>query len=378
MIDGASVLAALSGAPAGPELLAAADGLDGIHLVGGAVRDLLLGSTPRELDVVVDGDPAALLDRLGDPTVRHARFETATVATPGGRIDVARSRRERYPVPGALPEVEPAPLADDLARRDFTVNAIAVSLADGRLRAVPDGLADLWAGRLRVLHDRSFTDDPTRLLRLARYRVRLGFAVEPHTAALAAAGSLDGVTGARVGAELRLALGEPDPLSVLAGIPGLPVAVDAGLAERALELVPADARADLMLLGVVTRSAASPAWLESLEFAARERDVVLAVWGADRLAAAIEAAGRPSELHAALARVPVEAIAVAGALGPHAGARRFLDELRSVGLEIDGADLLAAGLRGPEVGARLARTLARKLDGELAGGRAAELESALG
>jgi tRNA nucleotidyltransferase (CCA-adding enzyme) len=378
MTDGGSVLAALAGAPAGPELLAAADGLEGIHLVGGAVRDLLLGSTPLELDVVVDGDPAALLDRLGDQAVRHARFETATVTTPGGRIDVARSRRERYPVPGGLPEVEPAPLADDLARRDFTVNAIAVSLADGGLRAVPDGLADLRAGRLRVLHDRSFTDDPTRLLRLARYRVRLAFAVEPHTAVLAAAASLEGVSGARVGAEVRLALREPDPLAVLAGIPGLPVAVDAGLAERALELLPAGARRDLMLLGLATRSAAGPAWLESLEFTARDRDVVLAVWEADRLAAAIAAAGRPSDLHAALARAPVEAVAVAGALGPVAPARRFLDELRPVRLEIDGDDLLAAGLRGPEIGRRLARTLARKLDGELAGGREAELESALG
>jgi tRNA nucleotidyltransferase (CCA-adding enzyme) len=361
--DGRSVLAALAGAPAGRELLAAADGLDGVHLVGGAVRDLLLGTTPHELDVVVDGDPAALLDRLGDPTVRHARFETATVTTPGGRIDVARSRRERYPAPGALPEIVPGPLADDLARRDFTVNAIAVSLADARVRAVPDALADLRAGRLRVLHDRSFIDDPTRLLRLARYRVRLGFAVEPQTAALAAAASVAGVSGARIGAELRLALREPDPLAVLAGVPGLPVAIDAGLAGRAVELLPGDGRADLMLLGIATRSLATPAWLESLEFTARDRDVVLAVWDAERLAAAIDAAGRPSELHAALARSPVEAIAVAGALGPRAPARRYLDELRPVRLEIDGDDLLAAGLHGPEIGRRLARTLARKLDG---------------
>jgi tRNA nucleotidyltransferase (CCA-adding enzyme) len=370
-VDGQRVLAALPGAPAGPELLAAAAGLDGVHLVGGAVRDLLLGRTPRELDVVVDGDTQPLLDRLGI-AVRHARFDTATVTTPSGRIDVARARRERYPAPGALPEVEPAPLAEDLGRRDFTVNAIAVDLAGGHLQAAPDAVADLADGRLRVLHDASFEDDPTRLLRLARYRERLGFTVEPHTAALAAAATLAGVSGARVGAELRLTLREPDPLAVLAGVQGLPVRIDAGLARRATQLLPADARVDLTMLGIATRELGTAAWLESLEFAARERDIVLAVWDAPRL----ELAGGPAELYAALRDAPVEAVAVAGALGLAAAARRYIDELRHVRLEIDGGDLLAAGLHGPEIGRRLARTLARKLDGELAG-RAAELEDAL-
>lgn len=374
-MDGHTVLATLPGAPAGPELLAAAAGLEGVHLVGGAVRDLLLGRTPRELDVVVDGDTQPLLDRLGEAAVRHQRFDTATVTTPHGRIDVARARRERYAAPGALPYVEPAPLAEDLTRRDFTVNAIAVDLADGSLHAVPGAPEDLADGWLRVLHDASFVDDPTRLLRLARYRERLHFTVEPHTAALAAAATLAGVSGARVGAELRLALREPDPLAVLDGVGGLPVRVDAGLARRATLLLPPDARVDLMILGIATRELGTAAWLESLELPARERDVVLAVWGAPRLARAIERAGSPAELHAAAA-APVEAVAVAGALGPAAAARRYLDELRHVHLEIDGSDLRAAGLHGPEIGRRLARTLARKLDGELSG-RAAELAEAL-
>jgi tRNA nucleotidyltransferase (CCA-adding enzyme) len=377
---GRSVLDALAGAPAGRELLAAAAGLDGVHLVGGAVRDLLMSSPPRELDVVVEGDPAELIARLGGgaDAVRHERFATATVTTPAGRIDVARSRRERYPAAGALPEVEPAPLAEDLRRRDFTVNAIAVSLADATVAAVPGARADLDAGRLRVLHDRSFVEDPTRLVRLARYRVRLGFEVEPHTAALAAATSLAGCSGARIGAELRLALREPDPLAVLAGIPGLPLAVDAALTARAAGLLPAGGRLDLTILGASGRGAATPAWLESLEFPARERDIVLAIWDAGRLAAAMAAARRPSELRAALAGAPVEAVAVAGALGPADAARRWLEELRHVRLEIDGSDLVGAGVEpGPDIGRRLARTLDRKLDGELAGGREAELRDAL-
>jgi tRNA nucleotidyltransferase (CCA-adding enzyme) len=378
---GRIVLDALGRAPAGPELLAAAAGLPGVHLVGGAVRDLLLGSTPRELDVVVDGDPAPLLARLSagapGPATVHPRFATATVTVPAGRIDVARSRRERYPIPGGLPEVEPAPLTDDLLRRDFTVNAIAVSLDAGELRAAPGALGDLDARRLRVLHDRSFVEDPTRLLRLARYRARLGFLVEPHTAGLAAAASLDGVSGARVGAELRLALLEPDPLAALDGVRGLPVKIDAPVARRATQLLPADGRVDLMILGILTRQVATEAWLESLGLTARDRDVVRAVWGADRLAGAM--AGAPSALHAALAREPVEAVAAAGALGPGEAARRWLEELRHVRLEIGGEDLVGAGIPpGPDIGRRLARTLGRKLDGELAAGRAAELESALG
>ena len=127
-------------------------------------------------------------------------------------IDVAIARAETYAEPGALPEVEPADLGRDLARRDFTVNAIALDLADGALAEFPGARDDLRAGRLRVLHDRSFLDDPTRLWRLARYAARLGFEIEPRTRELAEAavsgGALGTVSGTRIGNELRLALAE--------------------------------------------------------------------------------------------------------------------------------------------------------------------------
>ncbi len=119
-------------------------------------------------------------------TVIHERFATAVVEWIHGRIDIAERRAESYPRPGALPEVRAATVAEDLARRDFTVNAIAVTLAGphrGRIDAVEHALEDLSAGRLRVLHERSFIDDPTRLLRLARYRARLAFDVEGETPA---------------------------------------------------------------------------------------------------------------------------------------------------------------------------------------------------
>ena len=142
------------------------------------------------------------------------------MSVPGATFDLASARRERYERPGALPEVElGATLREDLERRDFTVNAIALHLADGELIWVPRAHEDLDARRLRVLHDRSFIDDPTRLLRLVRYAARLGFEPEERTDGLAAeaiaGGALDTVTGSRLGAELRLLLREPQPAALM-------------------------------------------------------------------------------------------------------------------------------------------------------------------
>jgi len=143
-----------------------------------------------------------------------------------------------------------ASLRDDLERRDFTVNAIALHLADGELTFYARAEADLGARVLRVLHDRSFLDDPTRLLRLARYSARLGFEPEPETDRLAAdaiaGGALETVTGSRLGAELRLLLREPQPAALLAferhglgrALLGADFAVDAEAVRRAVALAP--------------------------------------------------------------------------------------------------------------------------------------------
>ena len=140
---------------------------------------------------MVEGDAVAVARRaaarLGGEALVHDRFGTATVRGETAAFDLASARRETYPRPGALPEVElGASLHDDLARRDFTVNTLALRLADGTLTGWPGAQDDLEARVLRVLHDASFSDDPTRLLRLARYAGRLGFGVEPRTAGLAA------------------------------------------------------------------------------------------------------------------------------------------------------------------------------------------------
>jgi tRNA nucleotidyltransferase (CCA-adding enzyme) len=397
--------------PAAVPLLAALGEDARVHLVGGAVRDLLLGrATPVDLDLVVDGDAIALARTLaerlgGGAELRvHERFGTATVRGAGHAYDLAGARAESYARPGALPDVRPGTLAEDLARRDFTVNALALAL-DGRLDAAPHALDDLAAGLLRVLHDASFVEDPTRLLRLVRYATRLGFAVEPRTDALARAALADGalatVTPTRIGAELRLLLREPRALDALAWVAswgdalGVTLAVDRAVAERARDLLPADGRGDLLLLagaslavtpggraarGEGDRATANAAsrWLDALGFTAQDRDVVVAAaTEAPSAAEELRDAARPSEIAAVLGRAPVELAALAGALGAAEPARRWIDELRHVRLEIDGDDLIAAGVpQGTSIGAGLTAALRAKLDGE-ASGREAELAVAI-
>jgi len=383
--------------PGAARLLDALEGERDVWVVGGAVRDLLLGRQPVELDFVVEGDAVDVARRAarrlsGGPIV-HARFGTASIEAPGLWVDLAGARRERYPRPGALPEVElGAALAEDLARRDFTVNAIAVRLADGEIAAHPGALEDLRDGVLRVLHGRSFVDDPTRLLRLARYAARLGFRAEEDTDALArtaiAGGAPATVTGPRLGAELRLLAREPQPAAVSQlKARGLGRAVlhpaftlEQGVAERALGFAPEDARRDVLALasGCLQAPAAELASrLDALAFPASERGtLVAAATHARALAEALGGADRPSGLWVLLRREPVESVALAGALGPEEPARRWLEELRHVRLAIGGEDLLAAGLEGPAVGRALDAAMAAALDGT-APGRDEQLAAAL-
>ena len=152
-------------------------------LVGGMVRDLLLGQPSVDIDVVVEGEGIAfagiLAQRLGGEFLAHKRFGTAVIDLKENcKIDVVTARRETYFRPGVLPEVFPGQISDDLFRRDFTINAIATSLnarTTGEVRDDFDGIEDLEAGLIRIMHYRSFVDDPTRILRAVRYEKRFAF-----------------------------------------------------------------------------------------------------------------------------------------------------------------------------------------------------------
>jgi tRNA nucleotidyltransferase (CCA-adding enzyme) len=373
------------------------------YLVGGAVRDLLRGDSTVDLDLAVEGDAVreagALAERLGGSALPHERFGTATVRAQPLILDLATTRRESYPQPGALPVVEPAPLLEDLRRRDFTVNAMALGLSGddlGRLHDPADGRVDLDAGLIRILHPKSFLDDPTRLLRAVRYESRLNFALEDDTEQRAreavAAEALATVSGVRIRAELMDLLCEHEaPRSVerLAHL-GIDHALhpalvaDAELVANAklgaMETGANPALAALATLCAPAESAAGiQAWVGSLGLTGAERDAVLrASTRAPSLARELRGQLRASELRELLEGEPAEVLALALALGaPADPVLRYLGDLRSAGLEISGDDLIAEGVpQSPAVGRALKETLGRKLDGEISG-REEELRVAL-
>jgi tRNA nucleotidyltransferase (CCA-adding enzyme) len=388
--------------PGTERLLPALVGLPPTYLVGGAVRDLLRGADAVDLDLAVEGDARsvarALADRLGGTAREHERFGTATVLADELSFDLAATRTETYDEPGALPRVAAAPLADDLRRRDFTVNAMAVALFGDDLGHLYDphgGLSDLEAGVVRVLHPGSFLDDPTRLLRAVRYETRLGLRMDEATERAARAAlaedAMATVSGARVRDELMDLLAEheapaavermrdlgldraldpaldPDPeLVASASLGAAAIGADRGLASLAALCAPAPEELDL--------------WLAGLDLEARARDgVARAARAAPVLAQELRARERaPSELRDLLAGEPPEALALALALGaPAEPILRWVSDLSGVTLEIGGDDLLAAGVpEGPALGRALEETLRRKLDG-LVRGRDEELRTAL-
>jgi len=357
-----SVVAALHAAHPELERIAAASE-DPVYLVGGAVRDQLLGHGRADLDVVVVGDAGALARALGAPSAEHDRFGTAKVTIGDHEVDIAMARTETYREPGALPDVAPAAdIETDLGRRDFTINAMAVPLrGDPSVIDPHGGRADLEAGLIRVLHERSFRDDPTRAIRAARYAARLGFVLEGETEALLRVADLETVSAERREAEyLRLA-----------GEPSAPEAYRL-LAEWGLVELRADG---VELARRVGELLERPLW----ELRAERNRVVHA--------AATGEPGGERDLAAADPSRPSEAVALVTAYGAiemvlaRASGASWLDDYlekwSQVGLEIDGNDLIAAGVtEGRDVGRGLADAKRRKLDGEISG-REEELAAAL-
>lgn len=216
------------------------------YLVGGVVRDLLLGkpALDEDIDLLIEGNALSFAETLqqqvGGDLKKFEAFYTAKIIAPNERfacheIDLASSRTEVYLRPGALPQVSLAPLKEDLRRRDFSVNAVAIAIEDLLAEAESDswqssrlkekcidhfnGLSDLNSRTLRVLHERSFLDDPTRIFRLARYIVRLNGQVETNTATLlgeaVSSGAISTISFQRVLNEIKKIFEERTPLLAL-------------------------------------------------------------------------------------------------------------------------------------------------------------------
>ncbi len=347
-----------------PELDAVREAADRpVYLVGGAVRDMLLGGhRSANLDLVVEGDAIALAARLGTEVLEHERFATATIGLADLEIDIATARSESYPEPGALPDIVPvADIETDLARRDFTINAMAVPLAEARLIDPWGGRADLEAARLRVLHERSFIDDPTRALRAARYAARLEFTLEPGTESLLRETDLATISAQRREAELLRLAAEPRALD------GFELLIQWGLIEPR--------PAGIELAGRVCELLETPPWAG---VSGRDRAILAAVCGSSAEEPGPGEPQSPSAGVALAASQEPEELLLARAAGA-TWLDRYLSEWRDVVLEIDGSDLLAAGVvEGPAIGRGLAAALRMKLDGELSPGRSAELAAALG
>ncbi|MCW2955888.1 MAG: putative poly polymerase [Thermoleophilia bacterium] len=412
MSDGRSLI---DRAPAARALLDAARSsglaLDGVWLVGGVVRDAAMGrASGRDIDLAVEGAGVAFAHLLagatgGELVAEHA-FGTATVLVDLGaehglvHVDVATTRTETYAEPGALPTVAfDATIEQDLARRDITINAIAVAAAaspDGSHRIADPlgGLQHLVERRIAVLHQGSFADDPTRIIRVARYSGRLGLPVDPDTRELAvaavAAGALQTISADRMRAELELVLREPawDALTLLAAwgvldqldprleesfrLPFLIMRID-GVCGDDAQL---NDRVWRMRLAALVRPLAGDrqGWLRWLGFPG---DVVERVEGhavlldimlggkAQRLVGLAN-----SDLYLELGEVDDDSFAVAALATDDAALLERLDAyrtaIRETRLTVRGDDVMAAGVpAGPRVGRILGTLFLRSLDGEL-------------
>ena len=366
------------------------------YLVGGVVRDLLRGGeVGPDIDITVEGPVDGLARRMAsdlsaDVTI-HDRFLTAEVVRMDGAcLDLATARSERYGHPGALPEVAPAGIETDLARRDFTINALAFGLAGPHAGALLDpheGIQDLEAGVIRTIRPGSFPEDPSRLVRAARYAARLGYVLAPETAAEAreASTALD-IGSARVGDELRRLLCEPtaaDGLSLLAGL-GVPWLADLGdrvaLREQFSVLDQSVRHAAAPSVGIWPMRlglCVSPASIERMELSALERDTALGAGRGADLADRLGGAPMPSDVDRILTRETPSA-QVSALLHGATIVTRWWIEWRESQLRIAGDDLVAAGIpEGPAIGHALATVRAALLDGRVADDRSAQLAQAI-
>ncbi len=348
--------------------------------VGGAARQHLTGEILKDIDTAVEGPATGLAERLasawGAEVTAHDAFGTVTLVRPDGlSVDIAPTRTERYPAPGALPVVAPASIEEDIARRDFTVNAIAVCLKPDRFGEVYDptgGREDLNRKVLRILHPGSFRDDPTRLFRAARYAVRYDLALSAETDEAALAGNVMSLSSDRRRAEVEHICGEMRWAEMLVWLnrwgiwrtlsegwePALSTLcrMDTVLNWAGRTLAGDHATRKMRYLALCFH--APQALATALSVRPEEQDILT------RARAVLESLKDPQDgpWYREMDNHPVEALLAALTAIRRDPQKlrltRYLAEIRHRVLEITGNDLISAGARqGPELGAALRLTL---------------------
>ncbi len=363
-----------------------------MYLVGGAVRDLLLGRPVEDLDLVVVGDAEMMASivakRLSGQVVSRSQFSTARVKVDGVSLDLVTARSERYSRPGALPQIAHGTIEEDLARRDFSINAMAVPLhleAKSGLLDPFNGAEDLRRGLVRVLHDGSFADDATRIMRAIRYEQRLGFRLEERTESLLIDNlpMLDTISGDRLLREVQRWLSEErapdillraDELGVMAAVHS-PLSRSGESVRSAVERSKGRVEAPVWL-GVLAYALTTPegeGLIARLRLPTRwarvARDTIALREGLPLLS---DEDIPPARLYDALAHLEPAAVQACALTAAQETSRAnltlFLEKLRGLKPKLGGRDLIEMGVpQGPAVGEMLKLLNRARLEGKLSG-----------
>lgn len=350
----------------------------GIYLVGGYVRDEILGIENKDIDVTVEGDARRVAEklskRLGVRIKKTSQFGTFILFMSSYRIDIATARSERYSSPGALPEVLPGNILDDLSRRDFTINSMAKPVNYATIIDPFSGLVDLKKGSISILHGKSFEEDPTRIFRAIRFAQRMNFRIEEITTALLNEaidkGFLTKVSPARIRNEIALCLEERTKHDIFEKIANLGIFGQLGLNYPGKiffeELEDFAMRFEVELESLYFVSLSDAGSNKTL-LTKKESKYLNSVKTLEKRIPILKKSKELGEIYTILEGFPRGSLIYIGVKGSvREAVSLYLEEIEPVKLEITGDDIKKIGIiDGKTIGMTLRAVKKKKLDGSL-------------